>query len=155
MALFEVSRGCRGWGGGQRGLTCRSLILSPAKAPGLPEQPTLGSTRGACLGRGCFGPRNPDDAAGRAGGARTAPKSSHQPSPPSASLTGGDGHQPHGLLPAQWPGQLHKPAPGQPGARRGREQRGGQEEACQGMVVGRRFVPPKCSPHNGSHRAAS
>lgn len=149
------SAGCAGGGGRSKGRGLQKPHPLARKGPWIARAAHPGLHERRLAGQGCFSPRNPDEAAGRAGGARTSPKSGHQPSPPSASLTGGDGHQPHGLLPAQRPGQLHKPAPGQPGARRGREQRGGQEEACQGVVVGRQFVPRKCSPHNGSHRAAS
>lgn len=51
-----------------------------------------------------------------------------------APHAGGDGHQPHGVVPAQQPGQLLQPAPGEQGARGGREQRGRvvAQEASQG-----------------------
>lgn len=80
MALFEVSRV---WGEGQgaspRGLACRSFVLSHGKTPGLPEQPTQGSVRGICLGRGSFGPRNLEDQGGREGPG-ASPRAA--PSPP-------------------------------------------------------------------------
>lgn len=48
---------------------------------------------------------------------------------------GGDGHQPHGVVSSQQPGQLLQPATGEQGARGGREQRGRgiAQETCQGM----------------------
>lgn len=50
------------------------------------------------------------------------------------TCAGGDGHQPHGVVSAQQPGQLLQPAPGKQGARGGREQRGRvvTQETCQG-----------------------
>lgn len=48
---------------------------------------------------------------------------------------GGDGHQPHGVVSSQQPGQLLQPAPRKQGARGGGEQRGRviAQETCQGM----------------------
>lgn len=48
---------------------------------------------------------------------------------------GGDGHQPHGVVSSQQPGQLLQPAPRQQGARGGREQRGRviTQEAREGI----------------------
>ena len=48
---------------------------------------------------------------------------------------GGDGHQPHGVVSPQQPGQLLQPALGEQGARGGREQRGRviAQETRQGM----------------------
>lgn len=65
----------------------------------------------------------------------TNPDEPSDPGFPVFVSAGGNGHQPHGVFPAQQPGQLFQPAPGQQGARGGREQRGGgvAQEARQGM----------------------